>query len=334
MSQIIILLDFMKKKKVVSFEKARKFARSFNFKNRKEWWDYWKKNKLPNDMSSNPARTYKNKGWKDWGDFLGTGNKRPGDRKFVPFEKAREYARSLKFSGQKQWQKFCKSGKLPKDIPQNPGRTYKKEFKGMGDWLGTETISTHNRKFSSFVKAREFVRSLNLKNEPEWNEYCKSGNKPDDIPSNPRRTYKKEWISVGDWLGTGAIFAGKRKYRSFKEARRFARSLELKKKSEWSTFAKSGKLPDDIPNEPGHVYENKGWISWGDWLGTGTIAPQLKEYLPWKEAKKLYQEIAKENKIKSSTDWDNYLKTHKLPTNLPRYPRDAYTNEKILKKGR
>ena len=45
--------------------------------------------------------------------------------------------------------------------------------------------------FRSFESAREFVRSLNLKNQKEWLEYCKSGNKPDDIPSNPWKTYKK-----------------------------------------------------------------------------------------------------------------------------------------------
>ena len=48
------------------------------------------------------------------------------------------------------------------------------------------------KKFRDFESAREFVRALNLKNAKEWNEYCKSGNKPDDIPSNPSSIYK-EW---------------------------------------------------------------------------------------------------------------------------------------------
>jgi hypothetical protein len=29
--------------------------------------------------------------------------------------------------------------------------------------------------------------------------------KPDDIPYKPSRTYENEWISWGDWLGTGRI---------------------------------------------------------------------------------------------------------------------------------
>ena len=29
---------------------------------------------------------------------------------------------------------------------------------------------------------------------------------PDDIPNTaPRNTYKKEWIRMGDWLGTGTV---------------------------------------------------------------------------------------------------------------------------------
>ena len=48
------------------------------------------------------------------------------------------------------------------------------------------------KKFRDFESAREFARSLNLKRQKEWLEYCKSGNKPDDIPSAPWNTYK-EW---------------------------------------------------------------------------------------------------------------------------------------------
>ena len=56
--------------------------------------------------------------------------------------------------------------------------------------------------FCSFEEAREFVRELNLKGQKEWNEYCKSGNKPDNIPANPNRTYKnKGYVNSGDWLG-------------------------------------------------------------------------------------------------------------------------------------
>ena len=47
-------------------------------------------------------------------------------------------------------------------------------------------------KFRDFESAREFAISLNLKGQKEWFEYCKSGDKPDDIPQAPWKVYK-EW---------------------------------------------------------------------------------------------------------------------------------------------
>ena len=53
------------------------------------------------------------------------------------------------------------------------------------------------KKFRDFESAREFARGLGLKSQSKWFEYCKLGNKPDDIPVAPSRTYKnKGWT---DW---------------------------------------------------------------------------------------------------------------------------------------
>ena len=124
-----------------------------------------------------------------------------------------------------------------------------------------------------FVEAREYARSLKLKARPEWNEFCRSGKLPEDIPATPSRTYEgKGWVSWGDWLGTGRIADQLRQYRSFKQARKFARSLKLKTRKEWIEFCKSGELPEDIPADPGQTYEGKGWVGVGDWLGTGRVA--------------------------------------------------------------
>jgi len=125
--------------------------------------------------------------------------------KFRPFAEAKDYVHSLGLQSEKEWRKYCKSGQKPADIPYKPSRTYKKEWKGMGDWLGTGYIAAGLRKFRTFEEAREFVHSLGLQSEKEWRKYKKSGKKPQDIPQKPYRTYKREWISWGDWLGTGRI---------------------------------------------------------------------------------------------------------------------------------
>ena len=48
------------------------------------------------------------------------------------------------------------------------------------------------KQWRNFESAREFVRKLGFKNTYDWQEYCKSGNKPDDIPTAPWNVYK-EW---------------------------------------------------------------------------------------------------------------------------------------------
>jgi len=81
---------------------------------------------------------------------------------------------------------------------------------------------------------------------------------------------------MGDWLGT------LKKYRSFTKARTFVRRLKLKSNQEWRKYRK-GELPGKkpmplyIPSNPDYFYKNKGWVSWGDWLGTGSTSTQLRK---------------------------------------------------------
>ena len=59
-------------------------------------------------------------------------------------------------------------------------------------------------KFRDFKKAREFSRSLKLKNRKEWDEWCKKNRKykQKDIPVVPNLAYKNNgWVDFNDWLG-------------------------------------------------------------------------------------------------------------------------------------
>jgi len=217
-------------------------------------------------------------------------------KQFLPFNKAREFAHKLNLKKEDDWNTYSKSGNKPDNIPAYPREVYQKEWKGMPDFLGNNRIANQNRKFKSFEEARKFVRKLKLKTQREWNAYSKSGNRPDNIPSLPRRTYEKEWAGWGDWLGTGTVAPQLKEYWSYEKARNYVLKLGLKSKEDWNTYTKSGKLPKEIPADPREVYKEKGWNSWGNWLGTGRIANQDKEWLSWKEAKPLYQKIVKENK--------------------------------------
>ena len=138
--------------------------------------------------------------------------------KFRPFQEAREFVRSQKLKNRREWDRYRKPGKLPRDIPQNSSKMYTAEWKSLDDWLG---IELQEMKFKPFVKARDFVRSLKLKNDVEWKQYCESGSFLDDIPKNPKKTYKKEWKGIGDWIGTNVMAHQKKIFRNYEEARAF-----------------------------------------------------------------------------------------------------------------
>jgi hypothetical protein len=252
------------------FEEAREFARSLGLKTSKEW-RYFAKGELvkmgvlPEDIPAFPYRVYKNKGWVGMGDWLGTGSRRESR----PFEEARKFARSLGLIKVTEWRKYCKGklpekGTRPEGIPVRPETTYKnKGWVSWADWLGSPG-------WRPFEEAREFARSLKLAGGPDWKEYARGqmpdkGTMPKDIPSTPDVVYRsKGWVSWPDWLGSG--------WRPFEEAREFARSLKLARWADWKKYARGQMqekepLPKDIPKTPDSVYKDKGWVSWGDWLG-------------------------------------------------------------------
>ncbi|MBK7650020.1 MAG: hypothetical protein IPJ20_03655 [Flammeovirgaceae bacterium] len=154
-----------------------------------------------------------------------------------------------------------------------------------------------------FNEAREFVHSLGFKNWAQWRNFCNSGNRPDDIPSNPNLIYKDHgWKGNSDWL-TGTIGHHYRDYKPFKEARAFVHSLEFKRLAEWRAYLKSGHKLADIPFKPERLYSGKGWKGYGDWLGSGNISNLNRKFRPFSEARKFAQSL---NFINRS-EWEHFL---------------------------
>ena len=171
------------RKKWRPFEEARKFACSLAAINtQKEWMDYARSGKLPNDIPRDPRNAYKNKGWKGWGDFLGSGNIANQDRKFMSFSEAKKLVQKLGIKTQTQYDKFSISGKRPNDLPSLPERTYKKEWKGWGDYLGTGRVANQNRVFlppiEAKIEARKVAKKLGIKTQEDWADAYNAGKIP------------------------------------------------------------------------------------------------------------------------------------------------------------
>jgi hypothetical protein len=250
------------------FDEAREFVRGLNLKSTDDWRRYCLSGEKPEDIPSNPRTVYPNE-FKGVGDWLGTGNlgsiaKR---RQFWPFEDAREYVRELKFKNYDEWMDYAKTDKRPIEIPAIPHQVYS-EFKGYNDWIGKFMVVPYGKRkqkakiispqFLPFVKAREFVKGLNLTGMADWHKYSKSGNRPPNIPSNPHIVYGSQFKGFNDWLGTS--------YVPFEEARNYARGLKFNGAVAFKQWVKEKNNPVNFPGRPDVIYRGKGWSGWKDFL--------------------------------------------------------------------
>jgi superfamily II DNA or RNA helicase len=300
-----------------SYEKAREFVHKLELNSRDYWIDYCKSGEKPADIPLTPWNTYLNKGWSGMGDWLGTGNVKYGSRDYLSFEEARTFVHKLNLKTRTDWVNYCKSGEKPENIRTEP-RGYK-DFKGMGDWLGTDTVSNHYKVWRSFEEAKKFVQELNIKRDDGWREYCSSGNKPKDIPSYPNQVYKDTgWIGMGDWLGTGRISNRDRTFKSFEEAREFVHELGLKSGNEWKDYINSGDIPRDIPRNPDSFYAENGWNGLFDWLGQEKLS-----WLPFEEAREYVHKL----ELKSQRKWFEYCKSGEKPKDIPSAANNIYKDK-------
>jgi superfamily II DNA or RNA helicase len=329
------------------FEEARKFAQLLGLHDMKEWiaWTRGKiptKPKRPLDIPIAPPTVYTNE-WQGWRDWLGT--------ELLTFEESRVFARTLGLKGQFQWREYC-TGRLtgfppkPDNVPSTPEVPYRQWWKGYGDWLGTGNIAARRKPYRSFEDARAFARSLGLKSIAEWKALCSgkipgSEPLPADIPKNPGQYYlRRGWAGWSDWLNCvlqtkmrqESAQRNLRAFRSFDEARTFARNLHFKSSLQWRAYRR-GEMPHlpvhpaDIPGNPPSYYRGKGWQGWGDFLGTGNIAPSDKKkfYLPFDQAREAVRKL----KLKSSVEWYKFKKgllqeKGSLPDGVPQNPAFVY----------
>ncbi len=310
-----ILLNESQYKKIVSelaksnieywpFEKAREFARNLNLKDAKAWVEYSKSGKKPLELPGNPNDYYKGE-FKGYGDFLGTGNLGSigKSRQYWPYEDAREYVRELKLKDYNDWVKYAKSSDRPLEIPSAPHQVYP-EFKGYKDWVGeqpkyyTQRAKIISPKFLPFRKAREFVRSLNLGKTADWNNYVKSGKKPENIPYNPLATYGTQFKGMNDWLGS--------EYLPYEEAKKYVNDLNIKKTVDYKSWAKNKNNPINIPGRPDIIYKGKGWVSWKEFLRGTPSSTETKSIN--KKSEKLTQDQRIQKLLDRISSLENLLK--------------------------
>ena len=332
------------------FAEAREWARNSGITKSTDWLRIWKAGGIPRDIPLAPYTAYKGKGWIDWGDFLGF--RRPATKKeILDHETARNFAIKLGLKHGTQWTAYARRGlegkpPLPPNIPRNPQAAYRgRGWISWHHWLGLERPHRRRRpmgvEYRRFEEARQFVRQLNLAGQRHWRRYCRGllngyAPLPDDIPSAPETIYTDQgWSGYPDWLGTVTVASRRIAPRNFSDARAFVRQLGLTSIQQWRLYC-SAKLPNlslkpaDIPRTPDRVYENAGWIDWGDWLGTpfklvlrvGTRKSRFRDF-------ESARQFARSLRLSGSLAWQEYAKgtlkdTPPLPEDIPASPRNVY----------
>jgi predicted RecB family nuclease len=186
----------------MSFTEARTYMRRLGLKNREEYWAWQRSGKRPKTIPSCPERVYKYTGWKDLGDWLGTGNTGQQKKKRMSYEQAKIYVQALGIKTQHEFFEWRKSGQRPDTIPPDPNKSYF-EFKSWGEFLGTNRIANQNKKYRSYEDAKTFLKPLKITSVIHFRQLYEMGIIPQDIPKKPSSYYSRHkfWISFSDFFG-------------------------------------------------------------------------------------------------------------------------------------
>jgi hypothetical protein len=188
-----------KLKKFISYDEAKIWLKNnLNIKNQNDWSYSTKNNLIPEFIPKSPEHVYKNSGWINWADFLNSNNISPviKNKNYLSLYDLKKIAIDNNIKSKKGWVDYVKSLNNEK-IPQSPQKTYKN--KGWVSWL--DFLSKPEKKFMSFNEAKLVVFNLKIKNNKEWRDKIKDKTILNNIPTNPDKFYKNEWISWDDWLG-------------------------------------------------------------------------------------------------------------------------------------
>lgn len=130
-----------------------------------------------------------------------------------------------------------------------------------------------------------------------------------------------EYTDLTNTSSGGMGGSGVKYHISYDECKKWVKEhTNIKSKTQWSNNI--DKLDEHIPKYPRQRYLNDGWVSWGDFLGTGKISDNYVNYLSYDDAKKVIHEL----NLKKVVQYKEIVKRHGIPNNIPNRPDRYYLN--------
>ena len=168
-----------------SYENAKEAVQKLGVKSESIYRESYREDpRLP----SKPYNIYKNKGWTNWYDFLGT--EMPNF--YLTYNEAKNTTQKLCIKSLIEYKHRYKED--PK-LPSQPDRTYKNNgWIDWNDYFGTTDISN----YPTYEGAQNAVQKLQIKS---YTFYKKRHNEDPRLPYNPQETYKnKGWVNfLNSW---------------------------------------------------------------------------------------------------------------------------------------
>lgn len=154
----------------------------------------------------------------------------------------------------------------------------------------------------------------------EFNQLNREKKRPAEVPAQPEKYYKEDYVSWRHFIGAGQTVFEKEGYAiyqltppTFKELRSQVRSRGIASKEAFIKCAKQGGLGPLTPSNIESYYEEE-FTTWDAFL-----APK-RRYMSYQEAKAYVATL----NIQTSYQWNAFCKAGLRPDYIPAWPNSFY----------
>ncbi|MCE2571785.1 hypothetical protein [Motilimonas eburnea] len=182
----------------------------------------------------------------------------------------------------------------------------------------TQQIISKRAKKLTLSQLRDYCKEHNINSVSKYRAWVKDDSSPSFLPSDPPRCYNKK-NTTEQWSDWNDLFGKVRKeFVSYRAAKYFVKSNKIHTFEEWVQFCRENRRPNHIPSNPNLYYRDE-WEGWKEFL-----CDKPSQYLPLNEA----VEIVKQFDLATATDWLNFCRQGKRPSNIPYKPAVFYPDWK------
>ncbi|MCG8905607.1 VPA1269 family protein [Pseudomonas sp. DP-17] len=250
--------------------------------------DYRARHNEDSRLPANPAEEYKEE-WAGFSEFLGTG------KDFYPsLDEAAAAARALGIQGQIE---YARRYQEDPRLPANPNKFYKREWKGVRNFLGVKS-------YASLSDAAAAARKLGIRTKTDYRTRYKEDPL---LPAKPERLYEDAWVDYSEFLAVEVIAF----YETLAEASAAAIALGISGQKE---YQRRYREDSRLPANPGRVYADS-WKGLHDFLGVTT-----ERYATLAEASAAVKKLG-------ITTRAEYVARHNEDTMLPANPATEYKDD-------